>query len=117
MLADRWRAEIADADIDCFVILRHDMVAGFAAVQADEVKHFGVAVEEWGSGLATKAHDELVERMRSAGVRRAWLCVYAANPRGRAFWAKLGWSETGERSRGPMPPHAELLILAKPLQP
>jgi RimJ/RimL family protein N-acetyltransferase len=117
VLADRWRAEIADADIDCFVILRDDEVAGFAAVQADQVKHFGVAVEEWGSGLATTAHDELVERMGSAGVQRAWLCVYEANPRGRAFWAKLGWTDTGVRSGGPMPPHAEQLILEKSLPP
>ncbi len=117
VLADRWRAEIAQSDVECFVILRDQEVAGFAAVQGDEVKHFGVAVEEWGSGLATQAHDELVVRMASAGVRRAWLCVYAANPRGRAFWAKLGWTDTGERSDGPMPPHAEQLILEKPLQP
>jgi len=46
--------------------------------------------------------------MRAAGVERPWLCVYAANPRGRAFWEKLGWTDTGARSRGPMPPHAEL---------
>ncbi|HEV2797491.1 MAG TPA: GNAT family N-acetyltransferase, partial [Nocardioides sp.] len=76
------------------------------------VKHFGVAEEEWGSGLALAAHDELVERMRVAGVERPWLRVYAANPRGRAFWEKLGWTETGERTRGPMPPHAELLTYA-----
>lgn len=116
VLADRWRVEIAEPGIECFVILRDD-VAGFAAVEGDEVKHFGVAVDEWGSGLATEAHNELVVRMASTGVRRAWLCVYAANPRGRAFWAKLGWTDTGERSRGPMPPHAEQLILEQRLQP
>ena len=113
VLAQRWRAEIADPEIECFVILRDDEVAGFAAVQADEVKHFGVAVEQWGSGLATKAHDELVARMAGAGVRRAWLCVYVDNPRGRAFWAKVGWTDTGERRSGPMPPHAEQLILER----
>ena len=105
VLADRWRTEIADADVECFVILRDDAVAGFAAVHVAEVKHFGVAVEEWGRGLAARAHDELVARMADAGVRRAWLKVYAANPRGRAFWTKLGWTDTGERSSGPMPPH------------
>jgi hypothetical protein len=47
--------------------------------------------------------------MTAAGVTRPWLRCYAANPRGRAFWEKHGWVETGERSRGPMPPHAELL--------
>lgn len=77
--------------------------------------HFGIAVEEWGSGLAVAAHDALLERMRTAGVERAWLRVYAANPRGRAFWGKLGWVETGERSRGPMPPHAELLTCVRDL--
>jgi RimJ/RimL family protein N-acetyltransferase len=112
VLADRWREEIADPGIDCFVILREDEVAGFAAVAGAEIKHFGVALEEWGSGLARVAHDELVARMRDAGVVRPWLCVYAANPRGRAFWEKLGWTDTGQRSRGSMPPHAELLTSA-----
>jgi RimJ/RimL family protein N-acetyltransferase len=108
-IAERWYEEIADPGIECFVILRGSEIAGFAAVAGDEVKHFGVALEEWGSGLARTAHDELLEMMRDAGVARPFLRVYAANPRGRAFWEKLGWTDTGERSRGPMPPHAELL--------
>lgn len=112
VLADRWREEIGDPTIDCFVIVREDEVVGFAATCGAELKHFGVAVEEWGSGLARAAHDELVERMADAGFARPWLRVYAANPRGRAFWEKVGWSDTGERSRGPMPPHAELLTYA-----
>lgn len=115
VLADRWRQEIADPAIDCFVVLRGDVVAGFAARRGDEVMHFGIAVEEWGSGLAVAAHDALLQRMRTAGVERAWLRVYAANPRGRAFWGKLGWVETGECSRGPMPPHAELLTCVRDL--
>ena len=112
VLAGRWRDEIADPGVACFVILRDGEVAGFAAVAGDEVTHFGVALEEWGSGLARTAHDELLQRMRIAGVERPWLRVYAANPRGRAFWERLGWADTGERSRGPMPPHAELLTYA-----
>ena len=55
---------------------------------------------------------ELVVRMADAGVERPWLRVYAANPRGRAFWEKVGWSDTGERALGAMPPHAEQLIYA-----
>lgn len=117
VLAQRWRAEVLDPDVDCFVVLRDGRVAGFAAVRGSELVHFGVAVEEWGSGLAVAAHDELVERLRSAGVVRAWLRVYAANPRGRAFWHKLGWVDSGERSRGPMPPHAELMTYVLDLEP
>lgn len=108
VLAGRWRTEIADPGIECFVVLREDAVAGFAAVRGDEIMHFGVALEEWGSGLAIAAHDELVARIRAAGHATPWLRVYADNPRGRAFYEKLGWTETGERTKGPMPPHAEL---------
>ena len=112
VLAERWREEIDDPGIACFVIQRAGVVAGFAALADDEVKHFGVALEEWGSGLASAAHDELLARMAAAGIARPWLRCYAANPRGRAFWEKHGWVATGERSRGPVPPHAELLTYA-----
>ena len=115
VLADRWRAEIEDPGIDCFVILRDDQIAGFAATKGDEIMHFGVALEEWGSGLALIAHDELLDVLTEAGCERVWLRVYAENPRGRAFWEKHGWTDTGHRSRGPMPPHAELLTYEKTL--
>lgn len=108
-LAERWRAEIDDPAIECLVVVRDGAVVGFAALRGDELMHFGVALEEWGSGLAIRAHDELLARMRAAGVKRPRLRVYTANPRGRAFWEKLGWVGTGAHSRGPMPPHAELL--------
>ncbi len=108
-IAERWLAEVADPDTSCFVICREGQVAGFAAVRADEVLHFGVALDEWGSGLAAVAHDEIVEVLRSRGLSRARLRVYAANRRGRGFWEKLGWRPTGESSRGSVPPRAELL--------
>lgn len=109
VITQRWHAELQDRHIDCWVISRDVTVSGFAAVRADEVMHFGIALEEWGSGLAVTAHDELVERFALAGVGRPWLRVYAGNARGRAFWEKLGWAATGERTRGGLPPHAELL--------
>ena len=109
VVADRWRTELLDPDIDCCVIVRGGSVAGFAATRGEEVLHFGVALETWGSGLAVAAHDELVGRMRQAGAVLPWLRVYAGNARGRAFWAKLGWEATAERTRGAFPPHAELL--------
>jgi RimJ/RimL family protein N-acetyltransferase len=113
VLAERWRAEIDDPAVECFVIVRGRVVAGFAALRGDEVMHFGVAVEEWGSGLAVAAHHELLAHMRRRGVEEARLRVYAGNPRGRAFWEKLGWVDTGERSCGPMPPYAEMLTYLK----
>lgn len=116
-IAERWLAEVGDRDTSCFVICREGQVAGFAAVRSDEVLHYGVALEEWGSGLASTAHDELVDVLRHRGLSRAHLRVYAANPRGRRFWEKHGWRPTGESSRGSMPPHAELLTYELVLDP
>jgi len=108
-IGERWLTEVADASTPCYVVLRGRAIAGFAATRADEVLHFGVALDEWGSGLAVAAHDELLVRLRGSGLTRATLRVYAANGRGRRFWEKLGWTDTGERSRASTPPHAELL--------
>lgn len=108
-IAARWRHEVADPDTECFVVESVGRIAGFAALRADEVLHFGTALDTWGSGLATAAHDELVERLRARGVVRAVLHVYAANARGRRFWEKHGWRPTGDVERGSFPPYAELL--------
>ena len=108
-IAARWRDEVADPDIECFVVEEAGRVAGFAALHGREVLHFGAALDTWGSGLATAAHDELVERLGACGVVRPALCVYAGNARGRRFWEKHGWRPTGEVLRGSFPPYAELL--------
>ena len=114
-IADRWLAEVAETGTHCFVIDQDGSVAGFAAVRGDEVLHFGVALEEWGSGLAVVAHDELLDIMRGHGATRAWLNVYAGNARGLRFWQRLGWTPTGARERGSFPPYAELLTYEKAL--
>jgi RimJ/RimL family protein N-acetyltransferase len=109
-IAQRWRAEIADPRIDCYVVApEQDGVAGFAAIRADEFLHFGIAVEHWGSGLAQQAHDAVLEVLRHRGVDRAWLRVFTDNRRGRRFYEKLGWSPTGERTRSSYAPFPELL--------
>ena len=108
-IATRWRAEIADPAIACFVVQHAGQVAGFAAARGDEVLHFGTALDSWGSGLATAAHDELVEKMRADGVVRPRLYVYAGNGRGRRFWEKRGWVPNGDALQGSFPPYAELL--------
>jgi RimJ/RimL family protein N-acetyltransferase len=109
-IAARWRTEMADPGIDCFVVEDAGRVAGFAALSGGEVLHFGTALDAWGSGLATAAHDELVERLRARGVEHPELSVYTGNARGRRFWEKHGWRPTGEVLRGSSPPYAELLV-------
>lgn len=107
-VARRWREEIANRDVDCFVVLADDAIVGFAAVRDDEFLHFGIAVERWGDGTAQLAHDAVLDEMRGRGMERAWLRVFTGNGRGRRFYEKLGWRPTGSSSRSSFPPHAEL---------
>ena len=72
-VAQRWLREIEVPDIDCYVVLVDDAVAGFAASRGDEFFHFGIALGHWGTGLAQTAHDAVLDRMQSRGVKRAWL--------------------------------------------
>ncbi len=113
VIAERWAREVADEGIDCFVVLRDGAVAGFAATQGAEVLHFGVALAEWGTGLAVRAHDELLAHLRAGGTSEAWLRVYAGNGRGRRFWERLGWRATGETTTSTLPPYADLLTYVK----
>lgn len=108
-VAGRWLEELADPAIDAWVLQRDGAVAGFAAVRGDELLHFGIAVEHWGTGLAECAHEAVLERMSGRGLRRAWLRVFTGNGRARRFYERLGWQATGERTRSSFPPHPELL--------
>lgn len=108
-VAERWRQEVATPDVDCYVVLLDDRIVGFAAVRGDEFLHFGVAVEQWGTGVAQSAHDAVLDRMHDRGVRRTWARVFTQNRRGRRFYEKLGWQPTGELTRSTFPPHPELL--------
>jgi RimJ/RimL family protein N-acetyltransferase len=105
----RWLLEIETPGVDCYVVELESTIAGFAATRGDEVLHFGIAVEHWGSGLAATAHDAVLAQMRSGGVRLAWLTVFTANRRGRRFYERLGWDRTGDRTQSSYPPFAELL--------
>ena len=116
-VAARWLQEIATPDIDCFVVVLDGAVVGFAAIRGDQFLHFGTAVELWGTGIAQTAHDAVLDLMRSRGVQRAWLRVFAANARGRRFYEKLGWDPTGERSHSSYPPNPELLHYERTLEP
>lgn len=109
----RWHAELADPAIAVYVAVdAHGGVTGFAARQDDQLLHFGTAVETWGSGLAQRLHDELVDSFPSS-VTRFGLRVFAENRRARRFYEKLGWFETGAESRTQFPPHPVLVEYAR----
>jgi len=106
---ERWEEELEAPAIAAYVATSTDeRLVGFAARRADEVLHFGTAVETWGSGLAVWLHDELVATYPRE-LRRLRLRVFTENRRGRRFYEKLGWEATGVESRTSFPPHPTLL--------
>lgn len=109
-VAQRWLSEISTPGINCYVILGdHTTIAGFAATRGDELLHFGIALERWGTGMAQTAHEAVIETMRQAQVQLAWLRVFVGNGRARRFYEKNGWRLTRERSRSSFAPYPELL--------
>lgn len=105
----RWIAEIADPDIEAYVIEHEGRVSGFAATRGDELLHFGTAVASWGTGLAVSAHDEIIKRLAASGVTLARLRVFERNHRAIRFYGKLGWRRTSARTRTSFPPHPVLV--------
>lgn len=121
----RWAKDLADPTVDCHVIVgpshvaAQDVtdpeVAGFAMTSGNQLVHFGTRVTTWGSGLAGIAHEEVLDRMRGAGHRQAWLWVMEENHRARRFYARRGWVPTAITSREEHPPHPLLRRLERDL--
>lgn len=87
----RWEVELADPGIDCFAVLDDaGRLAGFAATQVDQFLHFGTAVATWGSGLAGRAHDAVLDHLRAQGHEVVWLHVFEENVRARRFYERRG---------------------------
>ena len=105
----RWAGELADPGVRCFAVVDDGVLGGFAATRGDELLHFGTALSRWGSGLAGRAHDELLDVFRADGHERAWLRVMAENHRAIRFYERRGWVPDGETSHSPFAPYPVLL--------
>lgn len=105
---ERWKREVADPDVDCFVIRDAGRVAGFAATRADELLHFGTAVSTWGRGLAGLAHGEVLDHLQARGHRDIFLRVFDENTRATRFYVQRGWVRTDITTRTTFPPHPTL---------
>src|SRR6478735_2438263 len=111
-IVERWRTEIRDASIDCYVASDDSgRLVGFAATAGRELLHFGTAIDTWGDGTAAELLEVVVERLRATGEAPA-LRVFADNGRARRFYAKFGWRPTGASSHSGHPPYPVLLEYA-----
>jgi RimJ/RimL family protein N-acetyltransferase len=110
-IAARWRAEIDDPDVRVYLYTEEDgSVRGFAAIQGTELLHFGTELSTWGSGLASRFHDALLEETASrCPAPTLTLRVFEENRRAVRFYEKHGWHPTGRKTRTTFPPHPLLL--------
>lgn len=115
----RWAEELADPGTRVYVGFDEDgALIGFAATRGNELLHFGTALRTWGTGTAQDLHAallvELVQTV-AAGCSHLRLRVFEANNRARRFYERLGWTQTGQRTRSAFPPHAVLVEYQLPL--
>ena len=99
----RWVAELGDPGVTTLVVDdSRGRILGFATYDDQVLRHLGVVPERWGSGLADRLHDEVLQRH---GARPIRLWVLEENTRARRFYARRGWVEDGRRSISEWLPH------------
>ena len=123
----RWAGELDNPQVRAFVCTGNvddshgaddDTVTGFAATRENELLHFGTTPESWGSGLAQAFHDTVVAGLvRDLPSEHSYLRlrVFEANRRARRFYERLGWTESGRRTRTLFAPHPVLVEYRRPV--
>ncbi|WP_300080788.1 GNAT family protein [Propioniciclava sp.] len=114
-IRERWLAELADPAVDCFAVVLHRRIAGFAATRGEEFLHLGTARDTWGSGLAEQVHDAVLDHLRAGGHTHARLRVLVENARAIRFYTRLGWRPTGVTERTDFAPHPLLRVYERDL--
>jgi ribosomal protein S18 acetylase RimI-like enzyme len=112
-----------------YVVLREGAVRGFYRVNRQEgrarhvvtLQTLAIDPAEKGTGFAVAMIEEALALLRADGVSRVELMVEADNPRGIAFYRKLGFEEEGRlRSaykRAGEPDFVDELLMAKLFPP
>jgi ribosomal protein S18 acetylase RimI-like enzyme len=69
--------------------------SGFCLVRGDELCQLYIDLERRGTGIAPALVADAEQRMRAAGVDRAWLACAVGNIRAARFYEKHGWHRAG----------------------
>jgi GNAT superfamily N-acetyltransferase len=99
--APRFAERIADG-AEVYVFDQDGRVAGFAALDGNELRAIYVDPRAQGAGVGSALLEASVEGLRAAGHREAFLWCFEANGLARAFYERHGWAlvpgESQERS-------------------
>lgn len=116
VIADRWRAELADPSTFIYVAADESgRITGFAARREDQLLHFGTAVDRWGTGLAAELYDALLLTFPPV-IKQVRLRVFSENVRARRFYERRDWRTTGVTPTTSFPPHPLLVEYARDLR-
>jgi GNAT superfamily N-acetyltransferase len=88
--APRYAAYI-NGGSDVFVWDQDGRVAGFAAVDGDELRAIYVEPRAQGAGVGTALLSAAVAALRASGHAEAFLWTFEANGLARAFYERHGW--------------------------
>jgi RimJ/RimL family protein N-acetyltransferase len=103
----RWRLVLDEPGVTVAIDEQAGQPIGYAAYGDGWLRHFGYAPRWWGSGRAQSLHDHAVAAMRADGARSLRLWVLVDNHRARAFYARLGWIDSGVRDHEVFPPYPQ----------
>jgi len=81
----------------CFVAVRDERIVGTILCGSDGrrgyIYHAMVAPEQRRSGIGSRLVEEVTKALRSLGINKTALVVFAENRQGNIFWEKLGFTE------------------------
>lgn len=115
---ERWRWIVVDYRY--YLAEQGERVVGMASGGANEL-HPGthwlygmyVTPDARGTGVADQLVDAVIEWARGEGATALYLQVTASLPRSRAFYARSGFVETGERHTMPRDARLELVTMRR----
>ena len=88
--APRFAERIADGG-EVYVFDQDGQVAGFAALDGEELRAIYVDPPAQGAGVGSALLEASVDALRAAGRREAFLWCFEANGLARAFYERHGW--------------------------
>ncbi len=110
----RWRLVLEDPSATVLIDEDANGPVGYAAYGDGWLRHLGLLPELWGSGRARVLHNEVIRRSTADGAPASYLWVLVDNHRARAFYARLGWRETGEREPEVFAPFPVKMVMGRP---
>jgi RimJ/RimL family protein N-acetyltransferase len=108
----RWRLVLDEAAVTVLIDEHDGQPIGYAAYGDGWLRHIGYLPAWWGTGRASALHDRVVAAMQTPEQPlRLWVLV--DNHRARAFYARLGWVDSGARDDEVFPPYPEKMQLTR----